>query len=161
MMVAVGRKACRSTIAAVAALVLVAGLGACGDDRGTGTAATGTLSVPQGPNPTPSNPGPNPSTFDPGPNPTDDGPVTVQGTVAIDVDAGCVTLRTDSGDLDLRFDGYAAREVVDGPAVVDETGTPVARPGDSMIVAGHPKPSETPCGARFDVDSLVNVTPGP
>jgi uncharacterized Zn-binding protein involved in type VI secretion len=135
-----------------------AALAACGDDDG-GEAASVTATTPLGPNPTPSNPGPNPSTFDPGPNPTAGGPSTVQGTVQVDPDRACIVLETDDGPLDLRFERYEAGVVADGPAVLDDAGVPVARNGDSMIVAGYPQLDATPCGTRFEVDSLVNVTP--
>jgi hypothetical protein len=140
----------RTRASALAAIVLVAALasGACGggDDSTTPEA--------KGPNPTSSDPGPNPTSFDPGPNPTDNGPVTREGTLLIT--PGCLTLVVGKARLDLRFTSdYEAK----GTGLVDDTGTAIAKAGDHIAVAGHPKSGKNTCGTRFDVESLVTVVP--
>jgi hypothetical protein len=133
----------RALLGALLAAVVVTG-GCGGDDDSTAVSGLG-------PNSTSFDPGPNSTSFDPGPNPTDEGPRTVDGTLQITGE--CLTLQRADGNLDLRFDGYEAN----GDALADDTGTVIARNGDTILVAGHPADETGPCGRRFDVDSFVSV----
>jgi hypothetical protein len=61
--------------------------------------------------------------------------------------------------FDLRLHGYEVKRLADGRAIVGSEGTPLARDGDTLYVAGYDLDRKTACGEAFDVESLVSALP--